>query len=80
MKHINLKENALGRIEVTPEKGFVFYDKDNYKDLTDEDGKPREVTPAEISYFKYGVYAPDTDFESRIVAAAESEVPKEQIF
>lgn len=80
MKHINLRENALGRIEIIPDEGFVFYDKDNYKDLTDENGNPREVTPEEISYFRYGVYSPETDFESRIVAVAETEIPKEQIF
>ena len=80
MNCINLTENKLGRLVVTPADGFVFYDKDNYKDLTDENGNPREPLPEEISYFKYGVYAPDTDFENRIVAVAESEVPKEQIF
>ena len=80
MNCINLNENKLGRIVVTPADGFVFYDKDNYKDLTDENGNPREPLPDEISYFKYGVYAPDTDFENRIVAVAENEIPKEQIF
>lgn len=80
MEHIKLTQNALGRIEVTAEEGFVFYDKDNYKDLTDEEGNNREPLPEEISYFRYGVYSPETDFENRIVTAAESEVPKEQIF
>ena len=80
MNCINLNENKLGRIVVTPADGFVFYDKDNYKDLTDENGNPREPLPDEISYFRYGVYAPDTDFENRIVAVAENEIPKEQIF
>ena len=80
MNCINLNENQLGRIVVTPADGFVFYDKDNYKDLTDENGNPREPSPEEISYFRYGVYAPNTDFENRIVAVAENEVPKEQIF
>lgn len=80
MNCINLNENKLGRIVVTPVDGFVFFDKDNYKDLTDENGNPREPLPDEISYFRYGVYAPDTDFENRIVAVAENEIPKEQIF
>lgn len=80
MNCINLNENQLGRIVVTPADGFVFYDKDNYKDLTDENGNFREPLPEEISYFRYGVYAPDTDFENRIVAVAENEVSKEQIF
>lgn len=80
MKHIKLTQNALGRIEVTAEEGFVFYDKDNYKDLTDEEGNNREPLPEEISYFRYGVYSPETDFENRIVTAAESKVPRVQIF
>lgn len=80
MQFINLVENSLGRTVVTPADGFVFYDKDNYKDLTDENGNPREPLPEEISYFRYGVFAPDTDFENRIVAVAESKVNKEQIF
>lgn len=80
MEHIKLTQNALGRIEVTAEEGFVFYDKDNYKDLTDEEGNSREPLPEEISYFRYGVYSPDTDFANRIVTATEYEVPKEQIF
>lgn len=80
MEHINLKENAFCRIEITPEYGFVFYDKDDYKDLTDEEGSHREPLPEEISYFRYGVYAPDTDFENRIIAVAENEISKEQIF
>lgn len=80
MEHITLKENALGRIEITADSGFVFYDNNDYLNLTDEEGKPREATPEEISYFRYGVYAPDTDFENRIVAVAENDIPKEQIF
>lgn len=80
MKHINLTENNLGRIVITTDDGFVFYDKDNYADLTDENGNPREVLPEEISYFRYGVYSPETDFENRIVVVAENEISKEQIF
>ena len=80
MQFINLTENSLGRIVVTPADGFVFYDKDNYKDLTDENGNPREPLPEEISYFRYGVFAPDTDFESRIVAVDETTINSNQIF
>ena len=80
MEHINLTENNLGRIVVTPDAGFVYYDKDSYTDLTDENGNPREVLPEEISYFRYGVYSPETDFENRIVVVDENEISKEQIF
>lgn len=80
MEHLTLKENALGRIEITADSGFVFYDRNDYANLTDEAGKPREALPEEICYFRYGVYAPDTDFASRIVVTAEEEIPEEQIF
>lgn len=68
-----------GRVEIRMLDGFVYYDRENYADLTDEDGNPREPLPEEISYFRYGVYAPDTDFD-RIVVVAEGEIPPEQIF
>lgn len=80
IEHATVNFTDYSRVEITMNKGFVFYDKDNYSQLTDDEGNPREPLPEEISYFRYGVFAPDTDFESRIVAVAESEVNKEQIF
>ena len=80
MEHINFNKNALNRIEIKTETGFVFYDKDAYKDLTNEEGESREPLPEEISYFHYGVYSPDTDFENRIIVVEEKTVPKTQIF
>ena len=80
IEHGTARYNQWGRVEIIMNDGFVFYDKDNYKDLTDEEGNPREVSPEEISYFRYGVFAPDTDFKNRIVTVAESEVNAEQIF
>ena len=71
---------AYGRVEIIMNDGYVFYDRDNYADLTDEDGNPREPLPEEISYFRYGVFSPATDFANRIVVVAESDVPADQIF
>jgi hypothetical protein len=71
---------AYGRVEITMNDGYVFYDKDNYADLTDEDGNPREPLPEEISYFRYGVFSPATDFDNRIVVVPEADVPANQIF
>lgn len=80
IEHGTARYNQWGRVEIIANEGFVYFDKDNYKDLTDEEGNPRDPLPEEISYFRYGVFAPDTDFENRIVTVAESEVNKEQIF
>ncbi len=73
-------ETTYGRIEIRMNDGYVFYDRNDYADLTDEEGNPREPLPEEISYFRYGVYSPATDFDNRIVVVAESDVPADQIF
>ena len=72
--------NKWNRVEIIMNDGYVFYDKDNYADLTDEEGNPREPYPEEISYFRYGVFSPATDFANRIVVVAEADVPADQIF
>lgn len=75
--------NAYGGIVIQMNNGFVYYDRENYADLTDEEGNPREPLPEEISYFRYGVYPrsiSNEEIESRIVVVAESEVPANQIF
>ena len=80
IEHATVNFTDYSRVEITTNEGFVFYDKDNYSQLTDGEGNSREPLPEEISYFRYGVFAPDTDFGNRIVTVAESEVNKEQIF
>lgn len=72
--------NKWGRVEIIMNDGYVFYDRDNYADFTDDEGNPREPYPEEISYFRYGVFSPATDFDNRIVVVAESDVPADQIF
>jgi hypothetical protein len=72
--------NKWNRVEIIMNDGYVFYDKDNYSHLTDEYGNPREPLPEEISYFRYGVFSPATDFDNRIVVVPETDVPENQIF
>lgn len=80
IEHATVNFTDYGRVEIAMNDGYVFYDKDNYSQLTDDDGNPREPMPEEISYFRYGVFAPDTDFENRIVVVDETTINAEQIF
>lgn len=80
IEHATVNSTDYGRVEIAMNDGYVFYDKDNYSQLTDEEGNPREPLPEEISYFRYGVFAPDTDFENRIVVVDETTINSNQIF
>ena len=80
IEHAEVKETAYGRIEIIMDSGWVFYDKENFSSLTDEEGNPREALPEEMIYSRYGVYAPETDFEHRIIVVEETEEIKNQIF
>lgn len=75
--------NRWGNVEIIMDNGYVYYDRDNYLDLTDDEGNSREPLPEEISYFRYGVYPrsiSNEEIERRIVVVAESDVPADQIF
>jgi hypothetical protein len=80
IEHATVNSTDYSRVEIVMNDGYVFYDKDNYSQLTDEEGDPREVSPEEISYFRYGVFAPDTDFKNRIVVVGEKSTNENQIF
>lgn len=80
IEHATINYTDYGRVEIAMNDGYVFYDKDNYADLKDEEDNNRDPLPEEISYFRYGVFAPDTDFENRIVVVDEATVNKNQIF
>jgi hypothetical protein len=80
IEHATVNFTDYGRVEIRMNDGYVFYDKDNYSQLADEEGNPREPLPEEISYFRYGVFSPDTDFENRIVVVDETTINEEQIF
>jgi hypothetical protein len=77
--HATVTLNVRNRFVVQMNEGWVFYDRNDYAGLTDEEGNPREPYPEEISYYRYGVFAPDFDF-TRIVVVDENEVPPYQIF
>lgn len=75
--------NRYGNVEITMNDGYVFYDRENYADLTDEDGNPREPLPEEISYFRFICFprsVSNEEIEARIVVVAEADVPADQIF
>lgn len=73
--HADVSINERGRVVITMHKGFSFYDKAAYNGLTDEEGNAREPMPDEIAYSKYGVFAPDTDFDARFVIVKDGETP-----
>ncbi len=78
--HATVSLTPYNRVEIVMHNGWVFYDTEDYINLTDEKGNPRDPYPEEICYARYGVYAPDTDFDNRIIVVAEADVPADQIF
>lgn len=83
IEHITATTNQYGGTVIQADEGYVFYDSYNYRDLTDEEGNPREPLPEEILYFRYKVFARSVtaeEIEARIVVLPESEVPADQIF
>ena len=79
ISHATVSYNQWNRVVIQMDDGYVFVNMANYDDLTDEDGNHREPLPEELSYFRYGVFSPQTDFE-RFVVVAENSVSQEQIF
>lgn len=77
--HATVSYNQWNRVVIQMYDGYVFTNMQNYDNLTDEDGNPREPLPEELSYFRYGVFSPQTDFE-RFVVVEEDSVSQEQIF
>ena len=71
INHANVTLNERNRIAITMDEGWVFWDKEHYD--KDENGNFTQPLPEEIICFRYGVYAPDTDFNNRIVVIAETE-------
>ena len=67
--HATVSYNARGRVVIQMDEGWVYYNTESYADLTDDEGNPREPYPEEISYFRYGVYSPTTDFSVIVVVA-----------
>ena len=80
IEHADVSLNDYGRVNICTHAGYVFYNRDTYSGLTDEEGKPREPLPEEISYFRAVYNLPLTFDFTNIIVVAESEVPENQIF
>lgn len=71
--HATVSFNQWGRVVIQMDEGWVYWDRASFG--IDENGNFIEPeAPEYISYSRYGVYAPDTDFDARIVVVAESEI------
>ena len=73
--HADVSINERNRVVIQMHEGYSFYDRSAYEGLTDEEGNAREPKPDEIAYSKYGVFAPDTDFNARFVVVKDGETP-----
>lgn len=83
IEHITATTRPSGATAITADEGYVFYDRNNYTDLTDDEGNPRDPLPEEMLYFRYKVFPASVtaeEIEARIVVVAESDVPADQIF
>ena len=83
IEHLTAVINKYGATAITADEGYVFYDKNDYLNLTDDEGNLREPFPEEILYSRYIVFPPSVsaaEIESRLVVVPESEVPADQIF
>lgn len=74
--HATATLNQWNRVVLRMNDGYVFWDRNDYRD---EKGEMYEPTPEEIGYSRYGVFSQATDF-STFEEAAESDVPANQIF
>lgn len=75
IEHATVTLNTRNRVVIQMDEGWVFFDTYDYKDYVDDEGNPRKPLPDEISYYKYAVYAPMTDFISRICVTDENGIP-----
>ena len=47
IEHTTATKRPSGATAITADEGYVFYDKNDYVDFTDEEGNPREPLPEE---------------------------------
>ena len=71
--HADVSINERNRVVIQMHEGYSFYDRSAYEGLTDEEGNTREPKPDEIAYSKYGVFAPDTEFDAHFVIVKDGE-------
>ena len=77
--HATVTLNVRNRVVIQMDDGWVYWDRDVFG--RDENGNFIEPeNPEDISYFRYGVYSPNYDFDACIVVVAEEDVPSNQIF
>lgn len=68
------------RVDVVANTGYVLYNLNDYADLTDEEGNPREPLPEEISYVRAIYNVPVTYDFTKFIVVPEADVPANQIF
>lgn len=71
--HANVVMNQWGRVEITMHEGYVFWNK---REFLDESGEFVQPSPEDISYAKWGSFAPSS--VEYLVEAVESEAPADQ--
>lgn len=70
IEHATVTLNVRNRVVIQMDDGWAFYDRADYG--TDENGNYITPPAEEFIYSRYGVFAPDTDFDGRIVVVAET--------
>jgi hypothetical protein len=68
--------NENNRVILQMNNGYVFWDRNDYRD---ENGEMYEPTPNEIIYSRYARLSPTRDF-STLEEAVEADVPADQIY
>lgn len=71
IEHATITVNSWNRIIIQMDQGWVYWDR-NHLGTDDEGNFITPNSPEEITYFQYGVYSPDTDFNARIVVVEQN--------
>jgi hypothetical protein len=61
--HANVRINERNRVVIEMHEDYSFYDRQSYEGIRAE----------EITFSKYGVFAPDMDFNSRIAVVNDAD-------
>jgi hypothetical protein len=62
--HATATLNQWNRVVLRMNDGYVFWDRNDYRD---ENGEMYEPTSEEIGYSRYGVFSPETDFSTFVI-------------
>lgn len=80
IEHATVTKKSSGATEIRMDEGWVFYDIEDYNNLTDEEGNPFFPPPEELCYYRFICFAPSVTaeaIEARIIVVAEADVPAE---